>query len=439
MIKKVISFIKTDIWRLSLRKISRRKSFLIKQIRIVLIAFRGFDEDKCQLRASALTFYSLLSIVPIAAMAFGIAKGFGFEKMLEKQLLNKMPGQEEVIGQVITFAQSFLESVRGGLVAGIGVLLLFWTVVKVLGNIEKSFNDIWGIKDARSIGRKLSDYLSIMVVCPIFVILSGSITVFVATQLQLITGKIAMLGFLSPLIFFIIKLLPYVMIWFLFTFIYIFMPNSKVRFSSGLLGGIIAGTIYQLVQWAYITFQIGVGKFNAIYGSFAALPLFLVWIQLSWLVVLFGAEISFAHQNVDMYEFEPDSNLVSHSFKRLLSLRITHLLVKHFHAGEKPLTATEISHILEIPIRLARQILFELMESGIVTEVQTGTYKQVAFQPARDVDLLTIKYVIDALEKRGEDNIPIVHSHELEVLSGSLNEFEKAIEDSSANKLLKEI
>jgi len=439
LIKKVIDFIKTDIWRLSLRKLSRRKSFLIKQLRIVLLAFRGFDEDKCQLRASALTFYSLLSIVPVVAMAFGIAKGFGFEKILEQQLLTKMPGQEEILQQVIDFANSFLETVRGGVIAGIGVLLLFWTVIKVLGNIEKSFNDIWGIKDARSFGRKLSDYLSIMVVCPIFVILSSSITVFIATQLTLIIDKISVLGFLSPVIFFIIKTLPYVMLWVLFTFIYVFMPNTKVRFSSGLLGGIIAGTIYQIVQWGYINFQVGVAKFNAIYGSFAALPLFLVWIQLSWLVVLFGAEISFAHQNVDMYEFEPDSNRVSHSFKKLLSLRIVHLLVKHFSLGEKPLTATEISHILEIPIRLVRQILFELVEGGILTEIQTGEYKVPAFQPARSDNDLSIKFVLDALDNRGVDNIPVVHTPELDALSASVKEFERAIESSPANKLLKEI
>lgn len=439
MIKKTVNFIKTDIWRVNLRKLSPRKSFLIKQLRVVLLALRGFDEDKCQLRASALTFYTLLSIVPIVAMAFGVAKGFGFEQLLEKQLLTKFPSQQEVIQQVITFAQSFLDTVKGGLIAGIGVLVLFWTVVKVLGNIEKSFNDIWGIKQARSIGRKLSDYLSLMVVCPIFIILSGSITVFVATQLQLITAKISVLGFLSPVIFLLIKIIPYTMLWALFTFIYIFMPNTKVNFSSGILGGIIAGTIYQVVQWGYINFQVGFARYNAIYGSFAALPLFLVWIQLSWLIVLFGAEISFAHQNVDMYEFEPDSNLVSYSFKKILTLRIVNLLVKHFHKGEKPLTATEISHILEIPIRLVRDILFNLTNSGIIAEVQTGVYKQVAFQPALDVNLLTIKSVIDTLENRGEDNIPIAQNKELEAISNSLKEFDKQIKNSSANKLLVEI
>ncbi len=439
MISKIINFIKKDVWRIRLGKVSSKKSFAIKQLRILLLALRGFGEDKCQLRASALTFYSLLSIVPVVAMAFGIAKGFGFEKMLENVLFEKMPGQEEVLQQVIAFANSFLDSVRGGLVAGIGVVVLFWTVIKVLGNIEKSFNDIWGIKDARNWGRKLSDYLSVMVTCPILVIISSSATVFIATQITMITEKIAFLGFLSPVIFILVKLLPYVMIWVLFSFIYIFMPNTKVNIRSGILAGIAAGTIYQIVQIVYITFQVGVAKFNAIYGSFAALPLFLVWLQLSWTVVLFGAEISFAHQNVDMYEFEPDCLQVSHSFKRLLALRITHLLVKNFSEGDKPLTATEIAHTLEMPIRLSRQILYELVECGVIAETKTEEYKVPGFQPARDIDLITIQYVINALEHKGIDDIPIAETDEFKRLSQSVAAFEKSVKGSSENKLLKEI
>ncbi|MFC1703916.1 YihY/virulence factor BrkB family protein [Candidatus Omnitrophota bacterium] len=439
MIKKVLTFIKTDIWRMRLKTMSRRKSFLIKQLRVVLLALRGFDEDKCQLRASALTFYSLLSVVPVMAMAFGIAKGFGFEKILEKVLLERIPGQQEVIEQIIGFANTFLESARGGVVAGIGVAVLFWTVIKVLGNIEKSFNDIWGIKEGRNLGRKLSDYLSVMLICPILVIVSSSATVFIATQITLITEKIAFLGFLSPVIFLLVKLLPYMMIWILLTFIYSFMPNTKVNFGSGILAGIVAGTVYQIVQIVYIGFQVGVAKFNAIYGSFAALPLFLVWLQLSWTVILFGAEISFAHQNVDSYEFEPDCLEASHSFKQLLSLRIAHLLVKDFVKGAKPLTATEISHILEIPIRLARQILYELVEGGILAETMTEQNKVPGFQPARDIDGLSIYYVINALEKKGSDAIPIAQTDEYKKLAQSVKAFEKAIESSSENKLLKNI
>lgn len=142
-LSKFVQFLQTDIWRIRASKLPGRKSFWIRQLRIILLAIRGFDEDKCQLRASALTFFSLLSVVPVVAMAFGIAKGFGFESILEKQLLEKMPGQEAVVEQIIAFAHSFLENTQGGVIAGIGIAILFWTVIKVLGNIENSFNGIW--------------------------------------------------------------------------------------------------------------------------------------------------------------------------------------------------------------------------------------------------------------------------------------------------------
>ena len=257
------------------------------------------------------------------------------------------------------------------MIAGIGLIVLFWAVIKVLGQIEDSFNDIWGIKEQRTIGRMFSDYLSLMLICPVLIILSSSVTVFVTTQVNLIMEKFSILGVFSPLVFFCLKLLPYCLLWGLFTFCYIFMPNTKVRFSSGLLAGIIAGTIFQVVQWGYITFQIGVVKYNAIYGSFAVLPLFLVWLQLSWLIVLYGAELSFAHQNVDTYEFEPDALQASHRLKTLLSLQIAHHLIKNFTTGEKPLTARQISHELEIPIRFVNEILFELVKSNILSVTET--------------------------------------------------------------------
>ena len=212
MISKVIHFITTDIWRIRLKDFSQSKSFFVKQLRILLLVVRGFDEDKCYLKASALTFYSLLSIVPVIAMVFGIAKGFGFQEVLQKDLLEKFPAQEEVLIQVFNFAQSLLENTKGGFVAGIGVVILFWTVIKVLGNIEKSFNDIWGVKKSRTWGRKFSDYLSVMLIGPLLLILSSSTTVFITTQVTFITEKFALLGTISSIIFLALKILPYCMI-----------------------------------------------------------------------------------------------------------------------------------------------------------------------------------------------------------------------------------
>ena len=439
MITRTTNFIKTDIWRIRSKNLPRTKSFFIKQLRIILLALRGFGEDNIHLRASALTFYSLLSIVPVAAMAFGIAKGFGFEKLLQTELLEAFPGQREVVSQIIDFANSLLVTTKGGVVAGVGLAVLFWTVIKVLGNIERSFNHIWGIKKERSFGRKFSDYLSMMLIVPVLVTMSTSITVFLETQITLIVQKVALLKVFGFLIFFILKLFPYCVIWALFTFVYIFVPNTKVDFRAGFIAGVIAGTIYQLTQLAYINFQVGVAKYNAIYGSFAALPLFLVWLQIGWIVVLFGAEISFAHQNVDTYEFEPDCLQISSSFKNFLALGIVHLLVNAFSKGEKPLTAVQISHILEVPVRLVRQILYELVESGIFSEANTEEDKELAYQPAQDINMFTIKYVLDALEQRGVDNLPVAQTKELEALSDTLQTLGHTIEKSPANRLLKDI
>jgi membrane protein len=436
-IKKTRDFIKHDIWRIRRTKLPRGKSFFLNLLRVIIISIRSFDEDKCSLHASALTFFTMISIVPVAAMAFGIAKGFGFEKMLVEQLREKLAGHEDILANVIQFSHSLLQNTQGGVIAGVGLILLFWAVLQVLGQIENSFNDIWGIKQQRTIGRKFGDYLSLMLICPVIIILSGSVTVFITTQVTLITEKVAILGNLRFLVFLLLKLLPYTLLWGLFTFLYIFMPNTKVRFSSGLLAGVITGTIYQVLQWLYITFQIGIASYNAIYGSFAALPLFMAWLQLSWRVVLYGAEISFAHQNVDTYEFEPDARQASHRIKTLLSLQITHHLIRNFIRREKPLTDRDISNELEIPIRLVNEILFDLVKCRIVSV--TDTEGERGYQPALDINALSIQYVIDAMEQQGANTMPFAHTPEFETLSVLLETFGKTIERLPDNKLLKDL
>ena len=439
LLSNIIKFITSDIWKIRLKDLPRKKSFLIKQLRTVLLAVRGFDEDKCLLRASSLTFYTLLSIVPVVAMAFGIAKGFGFENYLEKQLFEKFPGQETILLQVVDFALKLLENTKGGMIAGIGVIILFWSVMKLLGHIESSFNEIWEIRKSRTLVRKLSDYISIMLISPIFMVVSGSITIFITAQITNITESVSLLGMFSPFIMLGLKMMPYCLIGVLLTIIYMMMPNTKVNLKSGLIAGIVAGAAYVLLQWGYINFQVGIAKYNAIYGSFAALPLFLIWLQVSWLVVLFGAEISFAIQNVDTYEFESDSLEISPGFRRLLSLQIAHQIIMTFSKGEKPLTAPLISHNLEIPIRLVHQILYELDDSRIISETNSGDSFDPGYQPAQDINRLSVRYVVDSLNQRGIDDIHVAQTREFKALSDTLQAFGDVVEKSSANKLLKDI
>jgi membrane protein len=372
-------------------------------------------------------------------MAFGIAKGFGFEENLQSMLLRALEGQEEVAMRIMDFAHALLKDVKGGAMAGVGLLILLFSIIKILSHTENAFNAVWGVKKGRGVGRMVTDYLSILLIGTVLFAVSSGITVFISGGIEMAMRKYSFLSLLGPGITFLLKLLPVVAIWILFSFLYVFIPNTKVSVKSGILAGIISGTLYHLFQWAYITLQVGVAKQNAVYGSFAALPLFFTWLQLSWMIMLLGAEISFAHQNAERFEFEEECLNVSHSFKRLLALRVALLVIKRFTKGEKPWGNQQISHELEIPTRLVNQILSELVASGIVSEIKSGRDQGTAYEPARDPEILTIKYVVDALEQSGTDDIPVARSEELGRLTGSLERFSELIEKSEANLLLKQI
>jgi len=441
--KKIVSqtqkFIREDIWNTSPEQHSPGRYFLIRQIKIFFIAFREFFDKKIQMRASALTYYTLLSVVPVVAMVFGIAKGFGLEQRLEAEITSHLKGQQEVVTWIINFARNLLQNTNGGVIAGVGMVVLFWSVMSVLSNIERSFNDIWQIKQARPFVRKFTDYLSIMLLAPIIIILSSSVTVFLSVQVQTLTEASPFLQKISSLLQFLFRLTPYVLVWFLFTLIYIVMPNTRVRFSSALIAGILAGTVFQIVQWGYIHFQIGVNRYSAIYGGFAALPLFLIWLQRSWLIILFGAEISFANQNVEKYEFESESLHISHYYRRILTLYIVHFVVKKFIKGDPPPTAQDISHELKMPVRIAREIIYELVTCRIFNETVTPSIKVFGYQPARDVNSLTIAWVIQTIEKRGIDNISVADSRELKAITSIQESFHKAVEKAPENILIRDI
>jgi membrane protein len=442
VISQIIRFFKIGIWEIRLKDLSPGKAFFLRCLRVPLLAWQEFSKDGCAKDASALTYYSLLNIVPVFAVAFAIAKGFGLEKLIKSQILQmaqKGNWEGDVTNQIITFSGSLLEHAKGGIIAGVGVILLFWTVISILGKIEESFNNIWEIRKPRTLVRKFSDYMTMMVLAPILFVVSSSVTVVVASKVKFIVQKIALLGMFSQVIFFLLSLLPYVSMWVLLTTLYIMMPNTKIPLRSGILAGVAAGTIYQVVQAIYIKFQIGAASYGAIYGSLAALPLLLVWLQLSWMIVLFGAEIAYANEHYETFGFQPDYSRLSISSKKLLVLKIFHLLVKKFSKGEKPFSATQIAHALEIPVRLVRQLLDELTNIGLVVEIARGTKGEVAFQPGKTIENITFKYALDEYEKNGITQIPQNQSDETEKISMFLKNISDTIEKSPGNVNLKEI
>ena len=438
-IRRFLKFIKTEVWFLETSQYHPVLSFLIRQLRTILIAIKGFRDHRIQLRASALTYYSLLSIVPVAAMVFGIAKGFGFEAKLEKELRQMISEQEEmaeVLNYVMEFANSMLANINGGIIAGVGLIFLFWSVMKLLGNIENSFNVIWQIRKPRAFARKFSDYLSMMLIAPILFFLSSTITVYLSD----IAGSESIIGDnLGPLLLFIVKLMPYILILLLFTLLYVIMPNTKVQFKYALNAGFIAGIIFQITQLLYIYFQVGVGRYGAIYGSFVALPLFLIWLQISWLIVLLGAEMSFAYQNLDKYKFESEAFKISRKNRRLLTFLLMHTIVKKFETGEKPNTAAELSNELGIPVRMVRDIIYDLIEANLLVEATTASLRENAYLPAIDINLIDVGLLFERLEMSGDDRVMAEQSKQLKVFAGIQQSLYEAIYQSPANKLLRDL
>ena len=295
MIKRITNFILKDLWERELSGLSYLKKWAYNILKMGYMVVRGFITEKCQLRAFALTYVTLLAIVPFLAFIFSMSKAFGAFDAVRSLVLEKAAVTQEIVTKIIDLASKTNLKTLG--IVGLGFLI--WTLIIVLGTIERSFNDIWGIKKSRNIFRKFTDYLGIILICPILALCTTAVNAFLSNSR--LVNKMLGIEFIGVLVHQLLRLAPYLSMWLVFTFIYMFMPNTKVKSSSAVIGGIIGGTLWQLTQWIYIHFQVGVSRYSMIYGTFASIPVFLIWLYISWMIVLFGAEISFAFQNVRTY------------------------------------------------------------------------------------------------------------------------------------------
>ncbi|MCP3942883.1 MAG: YihY/virulence factor BrkB family protein [Desulfobacteraceae bacterium] len=410
-----------------------------KCVKVIFSAFKGFQEDRCGLRASALTLYTIFAIVPVMAMAFGIAKGFGFQKFLEGEVLLMFEGREEIINNVLTFSTNLLDKTKGGAMAILGIILLIYSMVKLLGHIENAFNRIWWVKGARPIIRKITDYMTISIAAGLLVILSSSANIFITTRLGKFLVFLNLPDSLGKLISFGFNIFPFLPIWILFVFFYVIIPNKKIDIKAAIAGAIIAGTIFQLVQISYLKFQVGVSSYNAIYGSFAALPLFLIWVQISWAILLYGAEIAFSWENTTTLETnELRFENLSLRLQKLMSLRIVLLCVKRFARGNFPATELEISKELKLPLRIIQILLEKLLEANLLFQVASSS-NYMGYSPAVDIESLSIMDVITAFEQPEGKCVQVSDAPEFEALEESLNIFTRSAINSSGERKLKDI
>ena len=263
----------------------------------MILTIRFFTEKRVMSDAAALTYSSLLAIVPVLAVVFAIARGFGYNKYIEMWFLNSLSSQPEAASVIVGFVNSYLVHIRSGIFLGIGLIFMLYTVLMLVNNVEETFNQIWRVSNTRPIMRSLTNYLAMFLLFPIIIIVSMGLSIFMAT----IADRMENFVLLGPAVRKLLDLSPFILLSVLFVMLYVYMPNTKVKLSCAVVPGILAGIAMQVLQLIYIHAQIWVTGYNAIYGSFAALPLFMLWVQFSWTICLFGAQLTYTNQNLNRF------------------------------------------------------------------------------------------------------------------------------------------
>jgi len=420
------------------KKLKDARSLYRRLKRIIWNSATAFMQNNDVLKASALTYYTLISIIPFLAVAFGIATGFGFDKYLEKELKVTFEDQHEAVGYAIKFARSLLQNVRGSVIAGVGIIALFWTNISMLASIESALNDIWKVKQPRSWAKKFTDYLAVMIICPLVFVVSSSLSVYLITRITETAKANKIVEIVSPYLLFFFKIIPFFLSMLLFVVIYLFIPNARVNTKPRVLAGILAGIAFQLWQWIYIKFQVEITNYGAIYGTFAALPLFLLWLQVSWLIALAGAELAAQIENEMAYKEHFGSDKIDITPAELAVL-IVHRCFQAFKQGDPPPTAFQIAQEQGISLMGVQNIVGMLEAHDVLVEVGIRGTSKIGYQPSKDASLFTIKSVCDAVNKHNQWTVAVQKSKALKQIVHAVEEFENIANDSPVNLTLDQL
>ncbi len=390
-VAKFIDFFTRDIWAMEISTLSGVRRLVVRLLKVIYMVIRGFLKDSCPLRASALTYASLLSVVPLLAFAFALARAFGLDISPLKKFLveNVTLGNEEIAGRLFTF----VDNIRAGTLGPPALALLIVTIISVMGNIEFSFNHIWGVRRSRTIWRKFTDYLSVLLVVPILV--AAGVAIGGVLRSNEMVQSVLHFHVLQAVFW---EMMNRLLICLGFSFLYIFMPNTRVKIVPALVGGLLAGLTWQAALWGYITFQLGFVKYASIYGALASIPINLVWVYISWNIVLLGAEISFAVQNVQTFYGEEAALSRSWNYQELVALNLLVRIGTRFLKGEPPVAAASLAGDFDVPVRLVNQSLQQMADGGLLSEI-AGEERH--YQPARDLSTMTLKSVVHALRSSG--------------------------------------
>ena len=395
----IVTFLNIGIWRVRREDVSYARFLTYTIVKKLLLAIEITTTKRITSAAAALTYSTLLAIVPILAVVFAIARGFGYNKYIEEWFRDSFSSQPQAAETIIGFVNSYLIHTKSGIFLGIGLIFMLFTVIMLISNIEQTFNHIWQAKKPRSVFRTITDYTSMILLAPIVIVITSGISIFFVTIFKQIEDTL-LIGTIMQLL---LRLMPYILMSGVFIALYVFMPNTKVKLSCAIAPGILAGVAMQGLQLFYIHSQIWVSSYNAIYGSFAALPLFMLWIQISWLICLFGAELCYTSQNMEDFAFKAKTEDLSHRHKTLLCIILMSHICKRFANGDKPFSALELKLRTDIPIRIVNELLYELTQINVITEITSGDKGETCtYQPAECLSRLSVGTLVDRMEAYGK-------------------------------------
>jgi membrane protein len=392
LFSRIRKFFSTDIWLASIDRLPRLKGALYKQLQLAIYVWREFWRDNSLLRASGLTYTTLLTLVPLLALMFALLKGLGVHRALEPFVLERLTGGSHAVTERI---MEYASHIHVGSLGTLGITFLFVTMILVLTNVEMAFNQIWQVERGRPWLRKCSDYLGLLVILPVAMFVAVSLTTFVKSHA--VTQELLTIDFFGRLYVYILKLAPFFVMWLAFSFIYLFMPHTRVNPISASAGGIIGGTLWQISQWAYIHYQFGFSTYGAIYGTLSQLPMLLIWIFLSWIILLLGAEIAFAHQNLPNYRLRQRLKAQPSEHQSYWGLHLLLLVCERFEAGKPPQTVAALAESLDLPLAETKA-LTELLQS--LGALRASGENGLEILPAKDMKHLLVFDLVEGLEKR---------------------------------------
>ena len=420
----------SDVWS------DTRDNWYIKLIKTLNLTVKSFLNSNLQSQAAALTYHTILALVPALAILFAIGRGFGFHNLLETQLFNYIPAQKETLDTVVGFVDAYLAQSSQGIFVGIGIALLLWTMISLMSNIEGAFNSIWGIKQGRSIWRKITDYTAMLLILPVLMICSSGLSLFMTSTLQ----NLFAFDFMSPVISILLKCASYIFTWLFFAAMFMLIPNTKVKFKNALIAGVFTGTGFLILQWIFVSGQMYVSKYNAIYGSFSFLPLLLIWLQFTWVIILSGIAICYSSQSIYRFNFSDKINIISKDYRSKITLAMMAIIVRHFDNGNKAITLDDFTNKYDFPPRIAIEIIEELVEAQLVSKtILIDKDEEIGLQPAVDINKLSIAYVLNRLDNHGASGFVPNFNTNFSEISKALDNIESVITNNAGSSLIKDI